>query len=192
NCHQDQPNLGDQLDDAGLEWRQYGEDMGSPCSATNSGHYAAKHIPFLYYDDIYGNASRCANRVRPYTDFAADLGTKRFSYISPNLCNDMHDDCGSGAVAQGDAWAGAQFAPILAQPGFAAGGRDVLFVVWDEGEGAGSAVVPFIVVSPLVRSGAITTTRYDHYSLLATWEDGFGMPRLGMAGGASPISDIWN
>jgi hypothetical protein len=131
--------------------------------------------------------------VRPYTDFAADIGTRRFSYITPNLCNDMHDDCGPGAVAQGDAWAAAEFPPILAQPGFAAGGRDVLFVVWDESEGAGgSTPIPFIVVSPLAQTGFVTSTRYDHYSLLATWEDALGLPRLGMAGGATPISDIWN
>lgn len=33
--------------------------------------------------------------------------------------------------------------------------------------------------------------RYDHYALLATWEDGLGLDRLGRAVGAPAIADIW-
>ena len=81
---------------------------------------------------------------------------------------------------------------ILGTAGFMPGGRDVLFVVWDEQDGSlGHAPIPFIVVSPLIDPGTVTGTVYNHYSLLATWEDGFGLPRLGHATEASPIADIW-
>ncbi len=53
-CHQDHEHIGDQLDDGGIEWREYGESMGTPCNhrLDTGDHYAAKHLPFLYYDDV--------------------------------------------------------------------------------------------------------------------------------------------
>ncbi len=35
-----------------------------------------------------------------------------------------------------------------------------------------------------------STRRYDHYSLLATIEDRYGLPRLGQAQNATPMSDL--
>jgi phosphatidylinositol-3-phosphatase len=196
DCPNDVEHLGDQLDVIGVSWREYGESMGSPCNITDSSgdHYAAKHLPFLYYTNVLGDEARCTERVRDYGDFAADLaaGSYRFSMISPNLCSDMHDNCGGDPVTHGDDWASTNLAPILATPGFMPGGRDVLFVVWDEQDGSiGSAPIPFIVVSPLVEPGTTTAAVFDHYSLLATWEDSYGVPRLAQAASATPIADIW-
>ena len=115
--------------------------MGTPCNPTLAAPYAPKHVPFLYYSDIYSNSTRCAQRIRDYGDFAADIaaGTYRFSLISPNLCDDMHGDpsCPSSpsSIAQGDAWLAQEVPKILATPGFGASGKDVLFIVWDEQTG---------------------------------------------------------
>lgn len=196
SCNQAHTHLGDQLDTAGIAWREYAEGMGTPCNAVDNGgrHYAAKHVPFLYFDNVFSDMTRCTARVRDYRDFAADLtaGTYRFSYIAPDLCNDMHDACGGDAVGNGDMWSMTNVPPILATPGFAAGGTDVLFIVWDEEDfSIGHSPLPFIVVSPLVRAGASTAAMINHYSLLATWQDGLGVPRLGMSTAATPITDIW-
>jgi phosphatidylinositol-3-phosphatase len=64
----------------------------------------------------------------------------------------------------------------------------VLFVVWDEGDGR-SSVVPLIVASPDVESRRVDGA-YDHYSLLAAIEDLFGLPRLGAAQAAHPLTDL--
>lgn len=196
DCPADVEHLGDQLDAVGISWREYGEGMGTPCNPDddNAVHYATKHLPFMYYSNVFDDAPRCQEHLRDYGDFAGDLAaqTHRFSMISPDLCNDMHDNCGGNPVTHGDTWASANLATILGTPGFADGGRDVLFVVWDEQDNSvGDAPIPFIVVSPLVEPGAVTELPYDHYSLLATWEDGFGVPRLGHAADAAPITDIW-
>lgn len=185
-------HLGDQLDGAGIQWREYAESMGSACSSTGQAHFAAKHVPFLYYTNVYGNSSRCAQRVRDYGDFATDLtsGTYRLSYVSPNLCSDMHDTCNSNPIQQGDDWLKAQVPGILARQGFQAGGRDALVVVWDENDTLSTPQLPLIVVSPLVKQGS-TATAYTHYSLLATIEDGFGLGRIGKAAQATPVNDIW-
>ena len=189
-------HLGDDLDVAGIPWREYAESMGSPCNVDGGVLFAANHVPFLYYDDVSTNSGRCQQRVRDFTDFAADLaGTSgpliRFSLISPNICNDMHTVCTGDAVKQGDAWLATQVPLLLATPGFAAGGRDVLFIVGDELPAAqGSGPMPFIVVSPLAKAGP-TAGAYNHYSLLATIEDGLGLPRLGNAEASPTIADVW-
>src|SRR6185369_6411027 len=40
-------NLGGQMQTAGIAWRSYQEDMGTPCKLTGAGNYAPKHDPFL-------------------------------------------------------------------------------------------------------------------------------------------------
>jgi acid phosphatase len=82
---------------------------------------------------------------------------------------------------------------ILGTAGFGATGRDVLFVVWDEQTGStGGASTPMllIAISPLAKSGP-SAAAYNHESLLATVEDSFGLPRLGGAVSATPITDMW-
>lgn len=194
SCEHDAMHLGDQLDAASLSWREYGEGMGTPCHSADiaSTHFAVRHLPFMYYQNVLSDTTRCMERVRDFGDFPADMGSYRFSMISPNLCSDMHDTCGGNAVTHGNDWASANLGPILATPGFQEGGRDVLFIVWDEEDNSlGTAPIPFIVVSPLAVPGMVSAVRYDHYSLLATWEDSLGLDRLGHAATAAPIADLW-
>ncbi len=84
----------------------------------------------------------------------------------------------------------------VATPGFAAGGKDALFIVWDEQTGStGTAPMPLIIVSPLgkVTSGGTKTSKaYNHEALLATFEETFGLARLNNAATVpNPINDIW-
>ena len=79
---------------ADLTWKAYMEDMPKPCfRGAGSGGYAKKHNPFAYYDDVAGDPKRC-RRIVPFDQLAADLKGGRlptYVFISPNLCNDMHD-----------------------------------------------------------------------------------------------------
>jgi hypothetical protein len=199
------PHLGDQLDAVNVEWRNYGEGMGTACNLTateggNATHYAPKHVPFLYYADVSGNATKCQQRAVDYSSFAADLaaGTYRFSMIAPNLCDDMHGDTGcptTNEVTQGDDWLKTEVPKILATPGFQAGGKDVLFIVWDEQTGStGGSSIPMlcIPIGPLVKPGTVSVKAYTHESLLATFEEAFGLARLANAAQVpSPINDVW-
>jgi hypothetical protein len=198
-CPKSAMHLGDQLDAAKIQWREYGQSMATPCNGMLAAPYAPKHIPFLYYDNVFTDSTRCQLRVRDYTDLAADLsaGTYRYALISPNLCDDMHGDpscpTSPSAIAQGDAWLGTEVPKFLATPGFGPNGKDVLFIVWDEQTGStGGTSIPMllVVISPLARKGA-SNTAYTHESLLATVEDTFGVTRLGGAASASAITDMW-
>src|SRR5439155_16137790 len=88
-------SLVDQLEPEGLTWRAYMDGMpaNEPCTFPSGGDgYAKKHDPFSYFADIQEDAATCRN-VLPYSRFAPDLsaGLRNFTWITPNLCHDMHD-----------------------------------------------------------------------------------------------------
>jgi hypothetical protein len=170
--------LGAQLTQHGVSWRAYMEGMGSNCLANKDG-YAVKHNPFAYY------GGRCPSNVVPITGLEADLtaGTPGFAWITPDLCHDGHD-CSS---ATADDYLKTLVPKILASSAWRQGGT--LFVVWDEDDGSPGNQVPCLVISPNLAAHE-TGSRHDHYSLLATVEDKFGLPRLGQAATAAPLNEL--
>jgi len=184
-CFQNQTNLADQIEASGRTWRAYMESMPSPCILGDSGEYVQKHNPWIYYDDIRTNATRCNADIVPYTQFATDVASSNppnFMWITPNLCNDMHD-C---SVSTGDTWLSQNVPPILNSSAFKNGGA--LFLVWDEGTtnagcctDAAGGHIPMLIISPLALAGLASTTAEDHYSLVRTIEDSWVMPRLNSA-----------
>lgn len=196
-CPQAGQHLGNQLEAAGLAWRDYGEDMGSACNTATAGNYAARHVPFLYYPDVQTNAARCTAHVVDYGAFDPVGDPQAFALIAPNLVHDMHDPfpAGAGNLANGDAWLAANVPRVTASPAFTGGG--LLVIVWDEDDLSGGLTgsddpIAILVLSPYARSGGyVSAIRADHYSLLATIEDGLGLARLGRAATATPLSDFF-
>ncbi len=158
-------DIGDQLSTAGLPWRAYMEGMGTDCRQS-AGRYAVKHDPFAYY------GGRCPRSVVPFSQLSTDLGSAtppRFLWITPDLCNDMHD-CSSNV---GDSWLQRTVPGLLASPAMTNG---VLFITWDENEGGDANHVLTLVLGskrPTSPAGP-----YSHPALLATIEDLLGVPRL--------------
>ena len=184
SCHVPATNLVDQLEQAGKTWRAYMEGAPSACfGAARAGEYTRHHDPFLYFDDVAANPTRCANVV-PLTELAADIraGTlPAFVWITPDECHDMHD-C---RVRDGDRFLASLVPPLLR----ALGPRGVLFVTWDEGTSdrgccrlASGGHVATIAAGALARRGVRSAVPYDHYSLLRTIEDIWRLPRLRAAG----------
>jgi hypothetical protein len=163
-CSVDGPSIGDQLMGRGRSWAAYAE--GFPSGV----RFAKQHMPFLYFDG--------ATHVLPLSRFDPHR-LPDFAFVVPNLCHDMHD-CSVGA---GDAWLGRFVAPLLAVQ------DAVVFVVFDEGS-RGNHVAAF-ALGTAVRPRSAFTGRVGHYGLLRTIEDMFGLPRLGAAKTARPITGIW-
>ncbi len=176
----------------GETWRAYEETMPSNCDKANGGaggNYAVRHNPPPYYTTLTG----CSKFDVPFTELASDLKHSTlpaFSFITPNLIDDMHN----GTVADGDHWLAAHVPAILSSSLY----RDdttVLFITWDEGEGTGygpgvhcatsttnpSCRVATLVISPSTKPGTKSTTLFNHYSLLGTTEQLLGLPKLNMA-----------
>ena len=176
---------------SGRSWKGYMEDLPAPCDNTSgSAGYAKKHDPFMYQSTILSVPSEC-NRVVPYTQLATDLGsastTPNYVWITPNLCNDMHD-C---SVGTGDNWARANFPAIFNSPAWKT--QHSLFVFTID-EGSGSNNVPFFALSSdgTTKTGFTSTVGATHYSWLRTIEAAWGLGQMSSSdAAASPMTDLF-
>jgi hypothetical protein len=188
------------LNNAGVSWKSYQEDIsGNDCPLDYVNRYAPKHNPMLYFADINGGLDNanpgCISHVRPYTELSRDLETDdvpAYSFITPNLCNDMHDQAGCASTNQvrnGDNWLAREVPKILASSAYKNGGA--LFITWDESE-AGNVPIGFIALSPLAKPGYSNQVRYTHSSTLRSVQTIFGVtPFLGDAANATDLRDLF-
>jgi phosphatidylinositol-3-phosphatase len=65
-----------------------------------------------------------------------------------------------------------------------------LVVTFDENAGGTVNPIPTIIVGDHVRPGR-SAQKINHYTLLRTIEDAYGLPALARATAASPLSRIW-
>jgi hypothetical protein len=182
-----------QLKNAGISWKAYQEDIpGTDCPLTYVNQFAPKHLPMVYFTDVNGgvdrNSSECISHIRPYSELARDLETRTvpaYSFITPNLCNDMHD-C---SISTGDAWLAREVPKILGSRAYQDGGA--LFVTFDESAGS-NVPIGFIALSPLAKKGYVNTVYYTHSSMLRSIQEIFGVsPLLGDAANATNLSDLF-
>ena len=183
DCSVSHRNLVDELEAARISWKVYAEDMPSVCSAkASAGSYVRRHNPFLYYRDVATNPRRC-QRIVPATVLTHDLADHslpRLVWLVPNICHDMH----SCDTYTGDVYLRSIVPRLLSE----LGPSGILFVTFDEGHtndgcckvARGGHIVT-VVAGPGARPGVRSMTPYDHYSLLRTIEDLWGLPRLGGA-----------
>jgi hypothetical protein len=152
--------IADQLAARGLTWKGYMEDMGNDTtreaalcghpaintrdntqSATPTDQYAARHNPFVYFHSIIDDHVSCEQHDVPLTRLPTDLAkartTANFTFITPNLCHDGHDEpCVNGepgGLVSADQFL-REWVPRIT--GSAAFKRDgLLLVTFDEAEG---------------------------------------------------------
>lgn len=199
--------LVDQLEAHGLTWKAYMQSLpAAGFSGGYAGLYGEKHDPFMYFAAIRNNPERL-QRVVPFTQFSADLQSStmpNFAWISPDLCNDMHgaSTCSDyhALIAQGDAFIRATVGTIMSSPAWKAGAAIV--IAWDESDASnagccrspsgvngvtlGGGNVPLLVITSrgphhLVLGGQ----SYNHYSLLASIEQVWGLGCLANTCGVS-------
>lgn len=156
-------------------------------------------------------AAPCAAHVRPFSGFTASLAsassTPAFNWITPDLCNDGHDSPCVGTDITGSNAGGLTSAghflqtvvpEIMASPAYQADG--LIIITTDEastsdtssccGEVPGTTGVQpvggggktgALLLSPLLAPGT-STTPYNHFSLLRSLEDLFGVTSGGADG----------
>jgi acid phosphatase len=172
-------NLGHQLRTSGRTFIGYAESLPKTgFRGCGSGRYLRKHNPWVNFD----NLPRSTNR--PFTDFPRDYRKlPTVSFVSPNMCHDMHD-C---SIRTGDRWMKKHFNRYAR---WAPRHNSWLIVTFDENAGGSVNPIPTIIVGANVRRG-VYPERLNHYGLLRTIEDAYGLPRLGHARSASKLSTIW-
>jgi phosphatidylinositol-3-phosphatase len=173
-------NLGQELIAAGRTFIGYSESMPSDgYTGCTSGRYARKHNPWVNFTNVPASAN-----LR-YTRFPADFTQlPAVSFVIPNLCNDMHD-C---SVSTGDTWVGTNLDGYVR---WAKTHNSVLLLTFDEDDYSASNRIPTLFVGQPVKPGSYRT-RVNHYGILRTLLDMYGLPCIGSACGASPVTTIWN
>ena len=184
----------------GESWKSYEESMPSNCDHSNSGSYAVRHNPAVYYTTLHG----CSGDDVPFSHLATDLAHNQlpaFSFVTPNLIDDMHD----GTVADGDNWLSHNLPTILSSAEYR-NGSTAIFITWDEGEGGHyasgehcatntsdvSCHIATLVISPSTKAGTRSGALFSHYSLLATAEQLLGLSTLGQAATAATMTRAFN
>jgi phospholipase C len=194
----DHPTLAGQLEAAGLSWKGYMQGLPAPGFARSSaGHgstYAKKHDPFLLVPAIVDQPER-AQRVVPLDQLTADLAddaAPTFAFIAPDLCHDLHgaSSCtGRGALDRaGDAFVKQWVDAIMASSAWH--GNAAIVITFDEGSGADNHVATIVVARDGPR-GAVLRDATDHYALLRTLEDAWGLPRLAKAADAATLAPLF-
>lgn len=171
----DAPNLGRQLLDAGLTFTGYAEALPSTgFTGCSSGTYVRRHNPWVDF------ATVPADLNRPLRDLPSrweQLPTVAF--VVPDLCHDMHD-C---PKADADRWIQQTLGSYA---DWAESHNSLLILTFDEDNGTDGNHIPTLVLGAGVRPGD-RAERVDHYTVLRTIEDAYGLPPLGAAAQAAPL-----
>ncbi|WP_280724616.1 alkaline phosphatase family protein [Kitasatospora sp. MAA4] len=175
-------NEGAQLIAKGLTFTGYSEDLpsaGSTVCTAGTSSYARKHNPWVNFSNVP------AADNQPFSAFPTDF-TKlpTVSWVVPNLCNDMHD-C---STATGDTWLKAHLDSYVQ---WAKAHNSVLITTFDEDDSAGNNQIATIFNGQPVKTGTYNE-HVDHFGVLRTIEDMYGLPYAGAAANATSITDAWN
>ena len=219
----------DQLEAKGRTWRAYMEDMGADrdrdngvrCahppigasdptqSAKPQDQYATRHNPFVYFHSIIDEGAPCKAHVVNLERFRHDLRevktTRNYSFVTPDLCSDGHDEnCANTAQPGGyggiDQFLHKWVPRILKSKAYKRNG--LLIVIFDESEsgadsccfvpngpntpmqgiqGQGGGRTGAVLLSPFIAKGSVNDQPYNHYDYLHTIENIFGLDYLGYA-----------
>jgi len=174
--------------------------------------YASKHNPFLNFT---GTQNALANMV-PDTRLGADLtrgALANFSLVVPDQCNDMHGIAACSdentLISTGDSYVGTTVRTIMNSQVWRQG-RNAIVITWDEddfsdegqpgtgccGADPGGGHVPTIVITNNSSKHVVDNTPYNHYSLLLSLQQAFGLPCLehscDAALGVKPMAPLFN
>jgi hypothetical protein len=208
-------NLMSQLEGAGKTWRGYFQNMPYPgyrgycypdkCNGIPDAdtQYVTKHNGIVNFANLQTPGELA--KMFPLTQLPADLaaGTvPNFSYIVPDECDDMHgappwcvdsDSTGtlqqSFLIARGDKFVGNLVNEITASSTWETG-NNAIVITFDEGNTANSQIVTIVIANHGPR-GVIDKTSFNHFSLLASLQQTFGLGCLLNSCTATPMTSLF-
>lgn|GEM_PF-1557816 len=212
------PNLGASLMAAGLTFRTYSENLpfagfdgDSFTTDPAQNQYQRKHNPVANWQaaDAPANNHVPLASNQPFTAFPQDAAgyaaLPTVSFVVPDEQNDMHD----GSIAQGDTWLKTRVLDGYYQ--WAKTHNSLLIVTFDEdASNTPSNHVTTIFAGPMIKPGNYfeeninppdarapdgfitpTGTAMNHYNLLRTITDIYGLTPLGSSGNTPALADIF-
>ena len=182
-------NLANQLDNAGISWSGYMENI--PSDGYSGGDvgcqdgfgdplYVQHHDPFVYFPDLAGDLG---THLKPLSSMVSDLNSPdppAFVWATPNMLDDMHD----GPLSTGDTWLSQEIPAIQQTQWYQQGGQIIL--TFDEGAdsdtsglgGGAGGHIPGFIISQALAGAANDSTPVDQAGILHSIEQVYGLSYL--------------
>jgi acid phosphatase len=175
-------NLASSLLDGGFSFATFSESLPATGDlGCSSGDYQRKHNPAANWQ----GTRLPAGINQRFADFSQDYSKlPTVSFVVPNQDNDMHD----GSFETADEWLKTHMDTYVA---WAFKHNSLLILTWDEDDFRGDNHIVTILVGPMVKAAGTSPQRIDHYSVLRTLLDFYGLPALGASRDAEAIKDAW-
>lgn len=185
--------IGDLMTENGLHWKNYVEDYpGNQFLGPKAGRFVRRHAPFLSF--AKSKPSYFANIVsvdpaNPNNQFVADVknhALPEYAFYTPNLINDGY----GGKFKTAPAWLRDFLDNKFPAPSRT---RTLIVVTFDESQGKEKFNRIYTVfLGDMVQANSIVADNYNHYNVLRTIEDNFGLVPLSYGDfHAAPITGIW-
>jgi acid phosphatase len=172
-------NLGNQLIGAGKTFKGYSESMPSDgYTGCSSGQYQRKHNGWVNFSNVPASSNLRYSAFPSSSNYA---GLPTVSFVTPNMCNDMHD-C---SVGTGDTWLKNN---LTAYAAWAKTHNSLLIITFDEDNGGSSNHIFTAFVGAHTQVGSFST-QINHYNVLSTIESSYGLAHLNSA---AAITTVWN
>jgi hypothetical protein len=196
--------IADRLIASGLDFKQYAEELpnqtcpwhfSSQHVSDKRGNYARRHVPFLSFREV--QQKWCDRVVRVDSSksdnfFVQDAreGLVAYSFYTPNLNHDGHDTNAQTAGVWVKKFLTDTFGEKLRQ-------GTLVVVTFDESGGNTDNRIYTLFLGNMVKPANQQDPKalarpYNHYSVLRTIEDNFGLePLTANDRNAAPITNIW-
>lgn len=196
--------IADRLIASGLDFKQYAEELPNATCPWNfssqhvsdkRGNYARRHVPFLSFREV--QQKWCDRVIRVDSSksdnyFVQDArkGLVAYSFYTPNLNHDGHDTSAQTAGAWVKKFLNDTFTEKLRQ-------RTLVVVTFDESGGNADNRIYTLFLGDMVKPANQQDPKalakfYNHYSVLRTIEDNFGLePLTANDRNAQPITGIF-
>jgi phospholipase C len=181
-------NLGAALLKKGFSFTGYSEDLPEVgFKGDRSGYYVRKHNPWVNWQ---GSCENCLPAIsnQPFKNFPADFNNlPTVSFVVPNLLNDMHDGIDSKRISLADKWVKQNLRDYIR---WTENNNSLLIITFDEDDYFNNNKITTIFYGEPVKQG-IYGKKINHYSILRTIEDIYGLPYAGESAKVEPVTDCW-
>lgn len=187
-AHFTTPNLGRKLRNAGWNFTTFSENLPSiGYDGKSFNHYVRKHNPAANWMGILKNQiPKTTNQ--PFTAYPTDYNVlPTVSYVIPTTVNDMHDGTDPTRITIGDNWVKNH---LDAYVQWADANNSLFILTFDEDDHSASNRIVTLFSGPMVANGQYAS-RINHFNVLRTIEDMYGLTYAGASATATPIDYCW-